>query len=438
MILEELRRAAFWALDSLKGGHIKKAYEQIALMDRTPSSSNIITNHHQDCFAALADHTRQSVPFYMKGKGESLQDFPIINKSIIKENQNDFLSNKFQKNELVSMHTSGSTGTPFHVYQDAIKKKHVHAEIIYYSEKVGYKVGYPLIYFRAIKNQASKNTMKQFAQNQWVFDCSDLSPKGIRELLKKLEKLPKHSVLLAYASTYDEMRKYFTDIGYGDIKRIKLSGIISGAVMLNDQTREAMETAFRCKCVSRYSNQENGVLGQDEEENNVFIVNEASYIVEIINLNEDTPACPGEVGRIVVTDLHNFAMPMIRYDTGDVGKMVLVNTDRGEKNAIADFGGRRMDMIYDCKDQVVSPHTISTTMLSFAECRSFQFVQEERGTYVMRIHCAGTFEREKELNALLLNVLGSSAKIEIEYVDEVPILPSGKRKYIVSHYSPNE
>ncbi|MBR7046864.1 MAG: hypothetical protein IKI43_00645, partial [Campylobacter sp.] len=72
---------------------------------------------------------------------EKLKDFPVITKNDIKANQDSFLSNQYDKDKLIQMSTSGSTGTPFVTYQNAKKKKWVNAEVIYYSEKVGYRLG---------------------------------------------------------------------------------------------------------------------------------------------------------------------------------------------------------------------------------------------------------------------------------------------------------
>ena len=129
-------------------------------------------------------------------------------------------------------------------------------------------------------------------------------------------------MVLSYASTLDAFRKYFQKYGADEAKGCKVYGIVSGSELLQDITRDSLEKAFGCKVVSRYANEENGFLGQDDVDNNVFIPNRADYYYEILKLTSDEPAAKGEVGRIVVTDLYNYAMPFVRYDTGDVGAWV--------------------------------------------------------------------------------------------------------------------
>lgn len=193
-----------------------------------------------------------------------------------------------------------------------------------------------------------------------------------------------------------------------------------------------MRDFFECECYSRYSNQENGIIGQDDIENNTFILNETNYIVEIFDFDTDVPVPEGKVGRIVITDLFNKAMPMIRYDTGDIGSISYVKRNGVTKRAITNFGGRRVDVVFDCNGKRLSPHSISNHLWAFPEIVQYQFIQEDDGVYTVRLNTNSGFHRENELKGLLLKLLGDGAKIRIEEVDEIPVLASGKRQYIVN------
>ena len=85
--------------------------------------------------------------------------------------------------------------------------------------------------------------------------------------------------------------------------------------------KSEIEQAFKTKVFSRYSNVENGIIAQQTDKSfDYYFINSASYYVEILEMDLDVPVLKGELGRIVVTDLFNDAMPFIRYDTGDIGK----------------------------------------------------------------------------------------------------------------------
>lgn len=363
----------------------------------------------------------------------NLSDWPVINKNELRENKESHLSSLYKEEELISMSTSGSTGTPFSCLQDVNKKKKVNAEVIYYSGKTGYKIGQRIIYIRSLVKKVAKSPLQQFLSNIYQLNSKDLSDKGIEELLFQIKKLSSGSgaMILSYASTLDAFRRYFDKHGFDAVKDCKIFGIISGSEMLYDVTRESMEHAFGCKCFSRYSNEENGILGQDEVENNVFLDNRASYIVEILKFDSDEPASIGEVGRVVVTDLHNYAMPMVRYDTGDAGAWVEVMYKNQKRTAIGKFAGRAVDIVFDCEGNQISPHMVTNGMWKFEGISQFQFVQKTKNDYEMRV-CAGSSYDEAELLDILHSIVGEKANIQIKSVDEIPILSSGKRRYIVN------
>jgi phenylacetate-CoA ligase len=433
-LLCKIRNRAFWTLDSLKGRPIKAAYEEIKKIDNINSSDKYINNYHNQAFNKLAKHAIATTEYYKDIKIDSLNNFPVINKIIIKDSQNKFLSNKYKKDQLIQMSTSGSTGIPFVSYQDIGKKRRVNAEVIYYSEKAGYSVGKNLIFMRVITDKTYKSKLNQWTQNETLIDIGNLDDQKIELIIDKIIGVSRNgSMILAYASTYDVFRDYFIRNGYSITEKANIAGVISSSEMLFDNTRELMSKAFNCRVYSRYSNQENGIIGQDDEENNVFIINEADYIVEIFDMERDNPVSEGEIGRIVVTDLFNYAMPMIRYDTGDIGSITTINNNGSIKKAIINFGGRRIDVVYDSFGNRLSPHIITNNFWGFPEIKQYQFIQETKNEYTVKINVEGKFIRQDEVKEKLFSLLGNKAVVKIELIDEIPVMASGKRKYIINH-----
>lgn len=435
----KLRSLAFWFLDALKGRTVKKAYTELKTFDATDSRSARFAEHQKSTLQKLLQHAMNTTKFYKKIQSDCLSDFPIIDKNIIKNQQDDFMSNKYDIDKLFTMTTSGSTGIPFTCYQNIEKKRRVNAEVIYYSEKAGYSVGKKLIYLRAVTKENYKSKLYQWIQNETLLDICDLDDKRIEKLLRKIDRASRRgSVILSYGSTLEAIKDYFRRKGMSGLRKNNVLGVISGADMLFDDTRDAISSVCQCRCFSRYSNQENGIIGQDDAENNVFILNEADYLVEILRMDKDIPAGEGEVGRIIITDLYNYAMPMIRYDTGDIGSITFIERGGIFKKAITNFGGRKVDMIFDCYGDLLSPHKISNNLWSFSEIQQYQFIQESKINYTLKINTQDRFVRQKEMEALLEKLLGDEAIIKIEEVEEIPVLASGKRKYIVNNMCHND
>lgn len=432
--LEYCRNQAFWLMDAAKGSRVKKALTSIKKIESNRHNGSVLQLHQEAALAGLLKYVLETVPYYKGKHFAKLEDFPVTNKNLYRSNYDAFISSHYKKEDLVQMHTSGSTGTPFTCYQDGGKKKHVNAETLFYNGLVGFEIGRRIIYLRSCAGDYSKSKLVQFIQNIDVLDCGNLSDEGIAQKLEFIKRRSKQcgALLMGYSTTFDIFRRYFEKYGYDKAKGCNVYGIVSGSTMLYDDTRNSLEKAFGCKCVSRYANEENGFLGQDSDENNVFLMNETDYYFEILKIGSDEQAQIGEIGRIVVTDLYNYGMPMVRYDTGDVGAWVETKHNGTAVKAIGNFGGRVVDLVYDCENVPVSPHEISNIMKKYQGVNQYQFIQRDTGVYLMKINM---FDASLDEGALLKDVkdkFGQHAQVTFEYCKEIPVLASGKRRYVVN------
>lgn len=191
---------------------------------------------------------------------------------------------------------------------------------------------------------------------------------------------------------------------------------------------------FRCEVVSRYSNMENGFIAQQLSGNSKYFLNQGSYFVEILKEESDEEAQEGEVGRIVVTDLFNDAMPLIRYDTGDLAKKEKDNWSGDVLEVLSGIEGRKVDSVFSSDGRLISPHTVTNTMWKFNEVVQFQFVQKTQNEYLLKLNIKEPFKREDELTSEIKDYFGSDISVYFEYVSEIPVLSSGKRKKIVNEY----
>lgn len=434
-LLEYLRAKAFWGIDALKGGKIKKYFNLLnSIEGETDYSNSKLTEYQNNKINQLLEHCVKTVPAYAGLSTDSLTSWPIINKMTLKEGGDKYLSTLYNKDELIPMSTSGSTGTPFTSWQNEDKKRHVNAEVLFYNGRIGYKIGRKIIYFRSIVTEVKKSRLQQFMQNINLIDCTDLSDAGISKKLQQIKTATRNSggMILSYASTLDAFSKYFEKYGYNQAKECNIYGVVSGSEMLKDITRENIAKAFNCPVVSRYANEENGFIGQDGIENNVFVHNRANYYIEILKLDSDEPTDMGEIGRIVITDLYNYSMPMVRYDTGDVGAWQEIYVNGVKRKAIGSFGGRRVDAVFNIQGNMISPHSITNYLWQYNNIvNQFQFIQTDRESYILKLNLVKPCDTKPIVDGLL-NIVGTKAKISVELCDEIPVLASGKRRYIVN------
>ncbi len=431
LLLELARYHSFWLFDFLKGGHVKSHYENIAQIlenfDGVESSNK--RNQH---LSALLNHVVNTVPFYKDFKDfHSINDFPVVNKIILRESLNDFLSEKFINKKGIEVSTSGSTGTPFIVYQDQNKKHRNTADTIYFGEKAGYKIGQRLIYIRAWSDLIKKSRPTTFIQNIKTINVKYLNAKSISELMADLSKGKSNNAFIGYTSAFKEICKYLEKTNSKPIKA-KISSMIANAEPLDELTKKAVKKYFGFNILSRYSNMENGILSQQIINGaDLFHINWASYYIEILDLKENKPAGYGNLGRVVVTDLFNFYMPLVRYDTGDLAVMDKIDNNFNNAPSFSKVEGRRMDTIYSTDGRIMT--TVVYELESFPEFKQFQLVQESKNTYLVKINVDEVFEQEEKMKEILKSFLGEDAIINTEYVDEIPELSSGKRKLTLNN-----
>ena len=432
--LENLRKNAFWLVDFIKSKPVMKHYRDIAFIDQNPAhleAARRKEKYLQDILQYAAKNTK----FYSRFDPSSIENFPVLNKKAINDNREDILSPHFKAEQLHRVTTSGSTGVPFVVYQDPVKRYRHTADNIYYNEKAGFDLGTRLYYFRVWNNINMKNPIKKWMQNINAADISNLSLEHLKVLFEEMAKDGSTKSILSFASSLEGIEKAFKD-DPALLRKLKLKTIMSMSETLPDHTRNFLRENCNCNVVSKYSNMENGFLGQQDPDSDHYALNTASYYLELLHPDNDTPVETGQMGRIVVTDLFNFAMPIIRYDTGDMA--IMVNSPDGKQQYFKTIEGRKTDFIYNTAGQMISPHTITNSMWQFAGVlEQFQFIQMDANAYLLKVNLKDgkTFD-EQLFRETASKYLGTDSNIKIEYVDEIPLLASGKRKKIVNLMQP--
>ena len=427
--MKNIRYYVFWFIDKIKKDRIKKEYDEICSVQSRASCAK----WQKEKIDRLLKKATENCKFYKDyGKYSEISQCPVIDKSVIKDNYDSFISKKYDRNSLHKMSTSGSTGTPFEILQNPKKRHRVMAELIYFNEIIGQNLGDKFIFYRVWTDKNKKSFLGKLKQNLMPIDILHLDENNLKYITDILLKDKKLKSTLGYASTYDAIYKYLKM--YNISGNFSVKAMVSSSEVLSDETRDGLEKIIGCRVIDRYSNQECGVIAQSTMTEREFIINGASYYVEILKLNSDEPAEVGEVGRIVVTDLFNYAMPLIRYDTGDLAT-VHTKTEDGIYS-LSSIQGRRVDIIYDTKGNPLTPHTWSVYMWKYDKLKQYQFIQEGKNDYLLKVNGAKGIYSEAEFDETLRSILGEDANIKIEYVDQLPVLASGKFKKTVCNYKP--
>ena len=431
-ILNTLRNFAYWSIDALNGGEVKKDFQDIEKIFGYTSFTSL-KEHQKPVLDNLLNAVVNNSTFYSGCKNyKSLSDFPIVNKSIIKDHFDD-ITFEDQESNYLPVKTSGSTGSPFSIFQTKRKKNRNTADTLYFAKLAGYTLGEKLLYLRLWAAYYKKPKMIAWLQNTEQLDVSDLNNTYVKAMVDRLEKDKSPKGWIGYPSGFESICKSLDALNAKPLD-CNIKSIIAIAEGLSPEVKSKMEYYFKAPTVSRYSNVENGIIAQQMPNDNAFRINWASYVVEILDLESDVPVPNGTIGRIIITDLYNLATPMIRYDTGDIGAFVNDENSTDNIPKLESIQGRKMDALYKTNGDMLNPFTMHAYVYDFPEIKQLQFIQHKEKKYEIKVNTNVMFEGESLLIEKFKNDIGTDAHVDIQYVDEIPSLKSGKRKISVNLY----
>lgn len=430
---EYVRNKVYFHIDKLKGGIVSKVISELDQFEKSVESHKreIVTEK----LTSLLKDITQHVPFYSQySSREKLSSFPIIDKKTIINNHADFLSKRFSKEHLIPVHTSGSYGTPLTYYRTPYKKKGQLAEVIFFGRKSDYELGVRHGYFRS---NPGKSKFKYWIQNETLFISKRLNRAFVETGLEKLRK-QKIKGLIGFPSAITFLAKKAIAEGFTSTD-FNVVSVITSSENLTGYQRDIIKEAFNCKIQNRYATEELGLLGHQYEKDGLFEFNTCHYIFEVLKLDKDESVDVGEMGRIVVTDLHSNSMPLIRYETGDLGVLGgFFSVQDAWVDSIQKLSGRTMQIIFSTTDEPLYPLYFDSIMDNYDIFHQYQIIQESKNTYTLRLVTNENFSLDSFDKLSFINKfyewLGKDAIIEITYVEDIEKLPSGKRPYIINKY----
>lgn len=435
-------RTRFWILDFFKGSPIRRHYNEIKYLDTHDYDvcDEILNNK----LGALLRHATANTAFYAKYGGLNLKDYPVMNKLSLIENMDSIkVAPSAIPGQIGDVHiqrTSGSTGVPLAVPQDTQKRYRRIAELKYYGKKVGFTTHEKLVHLRTWNRWQNKTSRQSRLENIIAFDISKF---GVNELEKLCNLLISEKVvcLRGYSTTIASLASFIKNSSKRWVfPHLKI--VIAGGEALYDDVRQMVKEYMNCEIISQYADEECGIMAQEriptQDSDNVMYFNYASYFFEVLKLESDEPAEYGEIGRIVITDLHNYAFPIIRYDCGDTCVMMPPNEYSKGYPVIEKLYGRRFDLTYSTDGKAIAPLTYGRMLKNYDIISQWQFVQLEEKKYELRIMLkSGTVEQLSEVRDLFKDILGKDAVLEIREVQDIPVLSSGKRKPVVNECKNN-
>ncbi|MFC2095250.1 phenylacetate--CoA ligase family protein [Candidatus Bipolaricaulota bacterium] len=386
----------------------------------------------------LLKHALAHVPYY-RNLGVSvpqLEAFPLLTRETLRTQYERLASDDLESRLWRKTSTGGSTGEPVWILLDrafsdwdlatemyTLKTFHNMSPFEYLSSR-------RLWIWHLRRVQFSSNPLLRLAsrvlgQIAYVEPYEILTEEKLNEHVRRINA-HRAAVISAFAGTAFEIAKHAQRLG---VAMHRPRFITTSVEMLYPAMRETIQAAFGCPVYNHYGAAETGKIASECPHGKLHVFSFTQH-VEVLD-DEDLPTRPGEVGRIVVTPLHNLAMPLIRYDIGDFARVSAGPCGCGSPLPAWDeiigrvvhyfvrpdgdlvFGGNFIAMFYEY-DWILQLHVLQEDI--------DRFKISYRRTPDTRVP-----EQDiDDLTKVVRDVMGESCAVTWEQVDVIPHSPIGK------------
>jgi len=386
---------------------------------------------------ALLKYAYENVPYYNKMLKNAnfkpsmlrclgdLQRVPILRRSAIENSSDELWARTLKGRGLFSWSTSGTTATPISFCRTKTDLSWgLGAELRSYSW-VGYEIGDKLAIIWRVLEHGLKFQLRNLLKRAMVFDVHTISEKTMESFARKMHRF-KPKFVRGYAgstnlfATFLEANEHF---------QIQPEAVFTSAQTLQPYYRRNIEKAFNCRVFDCYgTNEIYFVAGQCGEHEGLHVAEE-NVIVEVVEGDEQV--ADGEEGRVLLTNLHSFAMPFIRYDVGDLGRVFPERCSCGRTLRLFKPIGRTYEYFLNSDGSFTFLKDFQT-FFEGVPIGDFQVVQEAYDKITIKIAPKPAYN-EKHTRFILENIkLRGSAEIQVKLVDSIALDESGKIPHVVS------
>jgi len=413
-------------------------------------SEEKIRQHQFLQLVPLLKHSASHVPYYQdKLKGlplssplteEQWSSIPILTRDMVQKSGDQLRATAIPKShgKLSKQFTSGSTGKPVEVLGTDITAFFWNVFTLRDHLWHGRTLDNKLAVIRRTLDERAKAPHGMPSKN-WGRATAGMVTTGptsllsiftpVSEQVKWLIKEQPDS-LLTNPSVLQDLAFYCKREGI-DIPSLKEVRTISEA--LPEGLRELCDEVWGAKLVDVYSSIELGYLAMQCPKHEHYHVQSEGVLVEVLDEN-NKPCSPGEVGKIVITNLHNYATPLIRYELGDyveVGEPC--DCGRGLP-VIKKIQGRYRGMITLPSGERSWPDVGLVKLQDIAPIEQFQLVQKSLQDIVVKLVLPRPMKEEEKqtLTELFHQTLRHPFNITFEQLDDIPRSPGGKYEEFIS------
>lgn len=364
-----------------------------------------------------------------------ITELSVLTKDDIRSAGNALFSRGYSRDNSVHNRTGGSTGVPLHTYMDYPAVAFKKAATLRHNSWAHLEPGDRLaaVWGDTDKPQPLKTRLRNLFTDRAIhLDTLNFDKPHLARFVADIHQY-RPPVLMGHAHSIFRFAEYVRAIGITDIA---FQGIITTAMVLSEVERRTIEAVLHSPVFNRYGCEELSIIASEcEAHEGMHICGEGLY-VEVL---EETASQPG---RLIITDLVNYAMPMIRYEIGDYGvtQTGVCSCGRGLQRLKA-VVGRTADFLYTPeKKPVFGISILDTFVIHIPGLKQVQVVQDRfdhMDFYVVRdINFSETTLTLLQKN--IADIFGRQMVADIHFVEQIAQTERGKFRFSICNIPPEQ
>ncbi len=389
---------------------------------------------------ALIRHAYENVPYYnelfkkLKLKPDDikntndLEKLPILTKEDIRENfkNGKIVAKNIPKRKLILSGSSGSTGEPLQYYITKDANSFNFATNLRGWYWMGYRLGDRYIKLSQNPRKGIKRIQDKVNNSCYLF-AQQLTNDNFGVITESIIKA-KPLFIRGYPDPMLFLAKYIREnnVVLPPVIAINITGNI-----LFPETKALIEKVFHAPVFDSYSC-EGGATAFECDTHDYYHSSMEYAVTEIMSESEEVN--PGERGRVITTDLHNYAVPFIRYDSQDyVVKSSGQCTCGRELLAIDKIEGRDSDILITPKGKYLIVHNFTGYFEWIDSVDQFQIRQDkiDEFDFLLKVNSKYSSGVEEKIYNYWKKYINEDVKIKIHVVDDIPLAKSGKRRFLI-------
>jgi phenylacetate-CoA ligase len=365
---------------------------------------------------------------------EDLRKFPVLTKELIRARMKDILAENYPASKRAKAATGGSTGQPLVFWRDHKCRDMKQAMHLNFKRWYGYSPGDKQLFLWGASQDYDQNPglkarlVRSLATRSWFVNIEDLKEAHLERTIGRIRKL-QPDLVLAYPNIIYAFAQRLAARGVS----LKLAKIVCSAEQLFDYQRTFLQDVFKAEIFEKYGSREIGTIASECRAHQGMHYFAPGLILESID-SHGNPA-GAKLGQLLVTDLWNYAMPLIRYQVGDLVQLDYSRCPCGcELPKIARVAGRVVDVIVKPNGEMIAGQALIAVVRESEIDGQAQVIQKERDKFVIRYAMKRGLPENKIrfIQSSFDRIFGQKIKIDFVRCERLERDKSGKFRYITS------